>query len=104
KNKRLRPLNLKKPGGFYNDTLFVESEILLYHDGRQNGVVSCVGAIESHFEIQSRILRELSMQEIIDCLDGYGNLGSVEGYPESIYEYDNGLSLDSSYPHTERVY
>ncbi|KAF1745553.1 hypothetical protein MXB_2493 [Myxobolus squamalis] len=121
RNERPRLLNLKKPLGHYEDEdpIFVTEPIPSNYDWRQKGVVSAVhnqlqctscyaysavGAIESHFAIQSGILRELSVQEIIDCSDSYGNLGCDGGFPESIYEYvwDNGLSLESDYSYTAR--
>ncbi|KAF1740121.1 hypothetical protein MXB_3091, partial [Myxobolus squamalis] len=63
-----------------------------------------VGAIESHFAIHKGILKELSVQEIIDCSVSYGNGGCSGGRPENVYKYvwDNGLSLSSDYPYMAR--
>ncbi|KAF1745567.1 hypothetical protein MXB_598, partial [Myxobolus squamalis] len=118
---RFKFLNLKKPLGFYEDEdpIFVGKKIPLEFDWSQEGVVSpvksqykcgscyafsAVGAIESQFAIQIGQLRNLSVQEIVDCSVSYGNEACNGGYMEKVYEYviDNGISTDSAYPYKAR--
>ncbi|KAF1740429.1 hypothetical protein MXB_4184, partial [Myxobolus squamalis] len=103
-NEMPKLMNLQKPLGYYEDLdpIFDGWGISLDKDWRQNGVVSpvrhqstctacyafnTVGAIESYFAILSGNLKELSVQEIVDCSVSYGNNGCIGGNPENVYQY-----------------
>ncbi|KAF1743281.1 hypothetical protein MXB_5127, partial [Myxobolus squamalis] len=108
-----------KPVGFYEDAdpILVGEEIPLEYDWRRERVVSpvqnqrecgscyafsAIGAIESQFAIHGGQLRNLSVQEIVDCSVSYGNNACGGGYMEKVYEYVMKNEYLSKYEHCER--
>jgi len=63
---------------------------------------SATGAVESAWAIDRHKLYNLSQQELVDCSDGYGNMGCMGGDMDAAFQYviDNGICTNKSYPYT----
>jgi len=61
-----------------------------------------ISVIESAIMVAGKPLEQLSVQQIIDCSEDYGNEGCI-GYiwPTMDYIVDNGLSSEKEYPYTD---
>ncbi|KII65456.1 Cathepsin L1 [Thelohanellus kitauei] len=61
-----------------------------------------IGAVESHFAIQTGILMNLSEQEIVDCSFQFGNKGCDGGLPDNVFRYmmARGVAPQSNYNYT----
>ncbi|XP_041061439.1 procathepsin L-like [Carcharodon carcharias] len=62
---------------------------------------TAVGALEGQLARKTNQLVDLSVQNIIDCSDGYKNYGCNGGLPYRAFEYvrDHGIQSDQSYPY-----
>ncbi|KAF1742207.1 hypothetical protein MXB_1018, partial [Myxobolus squamalis] len=122
KNERTKLLMLNRSKRLHRDKTMLSVRIAVSneYDWRRVGVVSpvknqlkcnacyafsAIGAIESQFAIHTRILPDLSEQEMVDCSWTYGNSGCFSGFPQNVYIYglENGISTSVSYPYNGRV-
>lgn len=62
---------------------------------------SGLAAIESIFAINTTILQTLSVQQIVDCSNDYGNYGCGGGLRDCVMDYviDRGICLEKDYPY-----
>ncbi|XP_078410863.1 testin-2-like [Cetorhinus maximus] len=67
---------------------------------------TAVGAVEGQLAKKTNQLMDLSVQNIIDCSDGYKNYGCNGGLPYRALEYvrDHGIQSDQSYPYQAKVH
>jgi cathepsin L len=62
---------------------------------------SAVGALEGQYWNLTKKTVDLSVEQILDCSDSYGNQGCGGGLPDWVFDYvwDNGLETEADYPY-----
>lgn len=62
--------------------------------------ISSIGAVEGLYSLRIGKLETFSVQQILDCSEGYGNEGCFGGFMDQAFWYiiDNGLATSKSYP------
>ncbi len=63
---------------------------------------SAVGALESAYAIFKQVeVPEISVQELIDCSDDYGNAGCLVGLMGNVFDYimDHKINTEKTYPY-----
>jgi cathepsin L len=60
-----------------------------------------VGAVEGQYWNQTKKTVDLSVEQVVDCSDSYGDKGCGGGLPDWAFDYiwDNGLETEADYPY-----
>lgn len=66
---------------------------------------AALDSMESVLAMTTGVVNELSVQQLVDCSESYGNDGCCGGLPDYSFQYivDHGIVLESDYPYKGEV-